>query len=94
MLAETVKKLQSYGRLLSSRLNVAEKELIEALELRNMIDTGLAIAKAALVRKETRGSHYRVDHPSGDDKRWMKMIEIRMSNGNILVNIRSPIICG
>ena len=94
ILTETVKKLQSYKKLLSSRLNVAENRLVEALELRNMIDTGLAIAEAALVRKETRGSHYRADYPSRDDGRWMKMIEIRMSNGNILVNMRSPIICG
>ncbi|RLI28430.1 fumarate reductase/succinate dehydrogenase flavoprotein subunit [Candidatus Bathyarchaeota archaeon] len=93
-LAEAVEKLLGYRKLLNSRLNVGENRLIEALELRNMIDVGLAIAKTALTRRETRGSHYRVDYPSRDDSRWMKMIEIQISNGTLSVNVRSPIICG
>ncbi|MCD6503830.1 FAD-dependent oxidoreductase [Candidatus Bathyarchaeota archaeon] len=93
-LAEAVEKLLGYRKLLNSRLNVGENRLIEALELRNMIDVGLAIAKTALTRRETRGSHYRVDYPSRDDSRWMKMIEIQISNGALSVNVRSPIICG
>jgi len=93
-LAEAVEKLLGYRKLLNSRLNVGENRLIEALELRNMIDVGLAIAKTALTRRETRGSHYRVDYPSRDDSRWMKMIEIQISNGTLSVNVRSPITCG
>jgi len=65
---------------------------VEALELRNMIDVELTIVKAAFTRRETRGSHYRMDCSSREDSRWIKMIEIQMSNETPSVNVRSPII--
>jgi L-aspartate oxidase len=36
-------------------------------ELRNLLTVGTLIAKAALDRKESRGSHYRTDYPATDD---------------------------
>jgi succinate dehydrogenase / fumarate reductase flavoprotein subunit len=45
---------------------------IEALELENLIDVGLAIAVSALKRKESRGAHSRPDYPKRDDVNWMK----------------------
>ncbi len=45
---------------------------IEALELENMIDVGMAIAVSALARRESRGAHSRPDYPDRDDKQWMK----------------------
>ena len=36
-------------------------------ELRNMITVSLAIARAALMRTESRGGHSRLDHPGYDD---------------------------
>ncbi len=45
---------------------------IEALELENLIDVGLAVAVSALHRKESRGAHSRPDYPSRDDVNWMK----------------------
>ncbi|OQX30191.1 MAG: succinate dehydrogenase flavoprotein subunit [Candidatus Sedimenticola endophacoides] len=44
---------------------------IEALELENLIDVGLAIALSALGRRESRGAHSRPDYPERDDKNWM-----------------------
>ncbi len=41
---------------------------IEALELENMIDVGISIAKSALERKESRGAHSRPDYTTRDDK--------------------------
>jgi succinate dehydrogenase/fumarate reductase flavoprotein subunit len=38
--------------------------LIAFLELQNLLLAGRAIIKAALHRKESRGSHYRADYPS------------------------------
>ena len=40
---------------------------VEALELENLIDTGIAIAYSALMRKESRGAHSRPDYPDRDD---------------------------
>lgn len=45
---------------------------IEALELENMIDVGMAIATSALERKESRGAHSRPDYPKRDDQTWLK----------------------
>lgn len=45
---------------------------VEALELENLIDVGMAIAISALSRQESRGAHSRPDYPDRDDKNWMK----------------------
>jgi len=89
-LAETMRKLLKYRELINSQLNVTEDRLIEALELKNMVEVGLAIVKAALVRRETRGSHYRADYPQRNDKKWLRIIEIQWNGGNFSVNIRKP----
>ncbi len=39
------------------------KNLVEFLEFLNMIEIAEVIARTALNRKESRGSHYRNDYP-------------------------------
>jgi succinate dehydrogenase/fumarate reductase flavoprotein subunit len=46
--------------------------LLEALELRNLLDLSEVISKAALVRQESRGAHSRTDFPKRDDPNWLK----------------------
>ncbi|HUU09279.1 MAG TPA: FAD-binding protein, partial [Phycisphaerae bacterium] len=43
-------------------------------ELQNMLTLGRLMAHAALLRTETRGVHYRADHPDRDDAHWQKHI--------------------
>jgi succinate dehydrogenase / fumarate reductase flavoprotein subunit len=45
---------------------------VEALELENLIDIGMAIVLSALERKESRGAHSRPDYTERDDKSWLK----------------------
>jgi len=45
---------------------------IEAMELENLIDIGIATVCSALERKESRGAHSRVDYPKRDDTHWMR----------------------
>jgi len=45
---------------------------IEALELENLIDVGMAVVLSALERKESRGAHSRPDYLDRDDENWMK----------------------
>ena len=45
---------------------------IEALELENLVDIGMATMKSALVRQESRGAHSRMDYTERDDKNWLK----------------------
>jgi succinate dehydrogenase / fumarate reductase flavoprotein subunit len=57
---------------LSDQSKVFNTARIEALELENLVDVGMAIAASALHRRESRGAHSRPDYPERDDARWMK----------------------
>ena len=46
-------------------------ELINTLELQNMLDLSEIILHCALVRKESRGAHYRKDHPKRNDQNYL-----------------------
>jgi succinate dehydrogenase/fumarate reductase flavoprotein subunit len=39
------------------------------------------IFRAALMREESRSSHYREDFPNRDDKNWFKWITIEQKGG-------------
>ena len=52
-------------------------EVFEALELRMMLATARAMAHSALERRESRGSHLRLDYPQRDDAHWLKNIMVR-----------------
>jgi len=56
-------------RCVSDLGEIAERLLEGATEERNMVDTALLIAEAALLRKESRGGHYRSDFPRSK-RRW------------------------
>jgi L-aspartate oxidase len=59
-IARTAKGL----RACLSALAEIEKRLPEgATEEQNLVQTGRLIAEAALLRKESRGGHYRSDYP-------------------------------
>ena len=46
-------------------------ELIQYLELEGMLHLAEVIIEGALVRKESRGSHFRLDCPNRDDEHWL-----------------------
>jgi succinate dehydrogenase/fumarate reductase flavoprotein subunit len=48
----------------------------QALDVRNLVAVATLTARAALHRKETRGSHARSDYPQRDDARWLVNIHI------------------
>ena len=45
---------------------------VEGWELQNMLVTAGLITRAALARTESRGVHFRSDHPSPDDEGWRR----------------------
>jgi succinate dehydrogenase/fumarate reductase flavoprotein subunit len=48
------------------------KEIVEILETFNLVRVAEILVKAARIRKESRGAHWRLDHPKRDDANWLK----------------------
>lgn len=46
--------------------------LIRILELENMLDLAEVITMGALMRRESRGAHWRLDYPTRDDENFLK----------------------
>jgi succinate dehydrogenase/fumarate reductase flavoprotein subunit len=46
-------------------------ELLAGLATRNLLDLAEIVLRAALRRTESRGAHFREDHPQPDDRRWL-----------------------
>ncbi len=60
-------------------------ELIRLLELQNMRIVAEMVCKAALKRTESRGAHFRVDHPDEDNSQWLKNIVFRKGEAGMEV---------
>jgi succinate dehydrogenase / fumarate reductase flavoprotein subunit len=57
---------------LSDHSKVFNTARIEAMELENLIEIGIATVASALARQESRGAHSRVDYPERNDTQWLK----------------------
>lgn len=60
------------------------KNLIDFLEFMNSINVSLIVAKCALLRKESRGSHYRLDYPF-ESEEYSKNSIIKNYNGDLVI---------
>jgi succinate dehydrogenase/fumarate reductase flavoprotein subunit len=49
-------------------------DFLDAVELKNMLTCAKMMAFCALMRRESRGSHLRLDYPKKDDANWLKNI--------------------
>ena len=59
-------------------------DLMETVELGYLLDCADALVAGALVRTESRGGHYREDHPLRDDANWLKhTLAYREPDGSI-----------
>ena len=52
-------------------------EWVDALEATLMIDTAELTVNCSLFRTESRGHHFRLDHPETDDKNWLRCVSRR-----------------
>ena len=60
------------------------KNLVEFIEFRNILDIAIITTLCAINRKESRGGHYRTDYPNTDDsyEKCSKVYKIN-KNSNI-----------
>ncbi|MDD3246625.1 MAG: FAD-binding protein [Methanosarcina sp.] len=56
--------------------------LISALELEGLFDIAEAVARGAIARQESRGSHSRADYPERDDEKFLYHTIYRLKGGN------------
>ncbi|MER3452465.1 MAG: succinate dehydrogenase flavoprotein subunit [Acidimicrobiia bacterium] len=64
-------------------------DLTEALELGWLLDLAQCLVVSAEARTESRGAHYREDHPLRDDANWMKhTLAYRNDDGSIRLDYK------
>jgi succinate dehydrogenase / fumarate reductase flavoprotein subunit len=62
---------------------------MEALELGFLLDISDTIVTGALARDESRGGHYREDHPLRDDASWLKhSLATRQADGSVELDFK------
>jgi succinate dehydrogenase/fumarate reductase flavoprotein subunit len=66
---------------LSDGSRVFNTEIIQALELRNMLDVAEAVAFTASKRPESRGAHTRTDFTARNDQDYLKHSMLEFSPG-------------
>jgi succinate dehydrogenase / fumarate reductase flavoprotein subunit len=64
-------------------------ELAEAMELGYLLDLAHCLVVSANARTESRGAHFRDDHPQRDDANWMKhTLAHREDNGRVRLDYK------
>jgi fumarate reductase (CoM/CoB) subunit A len=76
-------KYQDLPRMAVPSIREFSLQWLEALEVPKMLDLSEIVAKAALLRQETRGHHFRSDFPNQDDETWLKHIIVRKERGEM-----------
>jgi succinate dehydrogenase/fumarate reductase flavoprotein subunit len=72
-----VKDIQQAIRPAASR--PSGKELLDQVELHTAAQVAGIILEAALMRRESRGAHFRADYPGQNDAEWQGHLRVRLS---------------
>ncbi len=78
-LSETVEIINMWSKYVLDKLFDAPF----GWEVQNMLTTALLVSVAALQRGESRGVHYRTDHPHPDDAAWKSHLRIQRQDGQL-----------
>jgi succinate dehydrogenase / fumarate reductase flavoprotein subunit len=77
VLHEGVKNIDTAARAyadlgIADRSLIWNSDLVEALELKNLMEQAVVTLHSAAAREESRGAHAREDFPDRDDVNWLK----------------------
>jgi len=82
-LRRSIDTLEEIQRVGLSDMSVEEHDIFRGLAVPNFLAVGKLIAKAALLRRESRGSHYREDYPDLDEKQARRRIFFQTPSADI-----------
>jgi fumarate reductase (CoM/CoB) subunit A len=84
----TINVLKKDMMSLKARNQAAERnrDLQDCIEVCNMVNTAEAVVKSALIRKESRGAHSRLDYPETKSE-WEKNIQVIKNQNQISTEI-------
>jgi succinate dehydrogenase / fumarate reductase flavoprotein subunit len=76
---------ERYDRVgIGDRGSVYNTDLMETVELGFLLDCADTLVAAARARTESRGGHYREDHPLRDDANWLRhSLAYRQEDGSV-----------
>lgn len=75
---QVLKELEEIkSKVLSKLKGGSLKNAILSFEMNDIVKTAQLVTKSALLREESRGSHYRTDHTQRNSDEWLKAIEIQ-----------------
>jgi succinate dehydrogenase / fumarate reductase flavoprotein subunit len=79
--------------LITHRGRIFNQALVEAMELEGMLLLCEVVARGALARKESRGSHARTDYPERDDNQYLSHTIAQLKDGEIEI-VYAPVRLG
>jgi succinate dehydrogenase / fumarate reductase flavoprotein subunit len=81
---------ERYDRVaISDKGAIYNTDLMETVELGFLLDCAEALVVSARARTESRGGHYRDDHPLRDDANWLKhTLAYREDDGSIRLDFK------
>lgn len=71
---------------LQNKDRAVNQALVRTLELAGMLDLAEVVALGALARKESRGSHTRIDYPDRDDGNFLVHTMAALRDGNVEIS--------
>ncbi|NOZ22602.1 MAG: dihydroxy-acid dehydratase [Planctomycetes bacterium] len=79
---------QTIEDLAQTKIAYDRKHVVQYLELRNMIEVARTVCAGALLREESRGTHYRPDTLVVNDPAWRKMIVQSKQGDDIVAHMK------
>lgn len=85
---KAIAKLKLEAKKMKTRTSLKERnrDLQDCLEIENMLVTAQSVVDAAILRKESRGAHSRLDFPKTSDE-WKKNIVVKNKKGKVVTEI-------